>query len=286
MVKTIGNPLSVSAKGLAGGGSRLRDAIDGLRSDPDVSPRAHAFGLEEIRAALILGWQDMMQFRSDVIALVFVYPLVGIGLVAMAYQNALLPMIFPMVAGFALIGPVAAIVMYQLSRKHEAGKKATWSTAITHLHANQVGPVFVLGAYLLMLYLLWMASAMGVYNATLGPELPASIADFARSIVTTPEGWSLVWMGCGVGAIFAGLVLFTTLIAFPMLMDHPVGLPIAVRTSMKVCIKNPYATTAWGMIVGGALFLSAIPFFLGLIIVLPWLGHATWHLYRMTVSYD
>ncbi len=286
MVKTIGNPLSVSAKGLAGGGSRLREAFAAVRSDLDVHPRVHAIGLEEIRAALRLGGQDMMRFRSDVIALVFVYPLVGLMLVTMAFQSAMMPMIFPIAAGFVLLGPVAAIGMYELSRRHDRGETTSWAAVIGGLRAEQVGPVMVLGGYLLMLYLLWMAAAMGIYNATLGPDAPVSLSACARDILSTTEGWSMVWMGWGVGAVFAAVVLATTLVAFPMLMHRPVGLPIAVTTSMRVATKNPFAVAVWGMVVAGALFLAALPLFLGLVIVLPWLGHATWHLYRMAVSYD
>ena len=286
MVKTIGNPLSVSAKGLAGGGSRLREAFAAVRSDLDVHPRVHAIGLEEVRAALRLGGQDMMRFRSDVIALVFVYPLVGLMLVTMAFQSAMMPMIFPMAAGFVLLGPVAAIGMYELSRRHDRGETTNWAAVIGGLRAEQVGPVMVLGGYLLMLYLLWMAAAIGIYNVTLGPEAPVSLSAFARDILTTTEGWSMVWMGWGVGAMFAAVVLATTLVAFPMLMHRPVGLPIAVTTSMRIATKNPFAVAVWGMVVAGALFLAALPLFLGLVIVLPWLGHATWHLYRMAVSYD
>lgn len=286
MVKTIGNPASVGARGLAGGGSWLREAVEHLRSDMDIHPRVHAFGLEEIRAALRLGGQDMMRFRSDVIALVFVYPLVGIILASMAFQNASMPMIFPMVAGFVLLGPVAAIGMYELSRRHENGEATSWVKVISGLRPAQIGPVLALGGYLLMLYLLWMATAMGIYNATLGPEAPVGVTAFVRDILTTHEGWSMVWMGWGIGAIFAMVVLTTTIVAFPMLMHRPVGLPIAVTTSMKVASKNPFAVTVWGLVVAGMLFVAAIPLFLGLVIVLPWLGHATWHLYRMAVSYD
>jgi uncharacterized membrane protein len=117
----------------------------------------------------------------------------------------------------------------------------------------------------------------------MGPEHPATIGAFVRDVFTTAGGWSMILVGCGVGFLFAALVLATSVVSFPLLLDRDVGLPTAVITSMRVTAANPGPVAAWGLVVAGGLVLGSIPFFLGLIVVMPILGHATWHLYRRTV---
>ena len=104
-----------------------------------------------------------------------------------------------------------------------------------------------------------------------------------REVLTTGAGWTMILVGCGVGFLFAALVLATSVVSFPLLLDRDVGLPAAVITSMRVTAANPLPIAVWGLIVAGGLVLGSIPFFLGLIVVMPILGHATWHLYRRTV---
>ena len=106
---------------------------------------------------------------------------------------------------------------------------------------------------------------------------------FLREVLTTGAGWTMILVGCGVGFLFAALVLATSVVSFPLLLDRDVGLPVAVITSMRVAAANPLPIAVWGLIVAGGLLLGSIPFFLGLIVVMPILGHATWHLYRRTV---
>ncbi|MDO6797640.1 DUF2189 domain-containing protein [Shimia thalassica] len=286
MVETIGNPLSWSAKAIAGSGRAAEDIATHLGSDARVSPRVHRLEVRDVFRALRLGLDDMMWFRTDVVALVAVYPLIGVLLSVMAFEMALLPAVFPMATGFVLLGPVAAIGMYALSKLHEAGESPSISNTMQLLKARTTGPVIVLAGYLVAVFALWMVCAMWVYGATLGPEPPVSVGQFVTDALTTPRGWSMIWIGCGIGVIFAGLVLVTSLVSFPMLVDRPVGLPVAVTTSVRVAVKNPLVTAVWGVTIAFGMFLGSLPIFIGLILVLPVLGHATWHLYRKAVSFD
>jgi uncharacterized membrane protein len=118
---------------------------------------------------------------------------------------------------------------------------------------------------------------------TLGPEPPISAQAFLRDVLTTGSGWTMIIIGMGVGFIFALAVLAISVVAFPLMLDREVGLGNAVATSLRVFAENPLPIAAWGVIVAGGLVLGSIPAFLGLIFVLPVLGHATWHLYRKTV---
>ena len=121
---------------------------------------------------------------------------------------------------------------------------------------------------------------MGIYAMTLGPETPTSIAGFLRDVFTTSQGWALIVIGCSVGFLFALTVLATSVFAFPLLLDRKVTLLTAISTSVRAFRANLVPMLAWGFIVALSLLLGAIPLLLGLIVVVPVLGHATWHLYR------
>lgn len=283
MVKTIGNPLSWAAEAVLGTGRTVGAVAESLGSEITEPPETRKIGVEDIRSALRKGYDDFTAFRSDVMFLVAIYPVIGIGLAVMAFDRALLPMIFPLAAGFALLGPVAGIGLYEMSRQREMRDDVTWGAALSALRARIVGPVLVLGFYLLALFVAWMFCAYLIYNWTLGPEPPVSVGAFLLDVMTTGPGWMMIILGLGTGFVFACVVLVISLISFPMLIDQRVGLPVAVMTSVKVARENPVTVATWGLIVAVLMALGSLPFFLGLIIVLPILGHATWHLYRAAV---
>jgi uncharacterized membrane protein len=139
---------------------------------------------------------------------------------------------------------------------------------------------------LFVLFGMWIAIADAIYIAIFGHTPAASIPDFARRILTTPEGWSLIIVGCGVGFLFAVVALCTSVVAFPLLLDRHSTAIDAIRTSLRVTMENPLPIAVWGLTVAALLVIGSLPFFIGLAVVLPVLGHATWHLYRRAVETD
>lgn len=283
MVKTIGNPLSWAAGAILGTGQVVGAAAESFGSEYTHPPETNTITLSDIRTALEKGVEDFAAFRSDVMFLVGIYPIIGIGLAVASFNMQLLPLLFPLAAGFALLGPLAAIGLYEMSRRREAGEEARWSVALSALRAHVVGPVMALGTYLLAIYVLWMFCAALIYSLTMGPDVPESAITFLREVLTTGAGWALIIVGMGVGFVFAAFVLVISVISFPMLIDRRAGVPVAVATSVKVARENPITIATWGLIVAVSMALGSLPFFLGLVIVLPVLGHATWHLYRAAV---
>lgn len=286
MVETIGNPLSWGAKVIVGTGSTLSEAASTLGGSGQTEPRARQIAISDLRRAVSRGIEDFAALRTDVIFLAAIYPLLGILLSVVAFHGAMMPLLFPMAAGFALLGPVAAIGLYEMSRQREAGHDVGWGGAVSALRARALGPVLLLGIVLAAIFTLWMFTAHEIYMATLGPDLPVSLGAFLAAVLTTGAGWEMILVGCAVGFVFAAVVLVISIVSFPMLIDRRVGVPVAVITSIRVAQCNPGTVAAWGLLVAAALVVASIPAFLGLVIVMPVLGHATWHLYRAAVVHE
>ena len=283
MVTTIGNPLSWAASSLDRSRHRLGDGTGEIIGDDTAPITLNRLDLEDISIALRKGLDDFMALRTDVMFIVLVYPVIGLLLARFALDRNMLPLLFPLVSGFALLGPVAALGLYEMSRRREKGMKTGWGDAFAILASPSFFPILLLGAYLLVIFSLWMVTAYFIYSVTLGPEAPASAMAFLRDIFTTGAGWTMLITGMATGFVFAAIVLAATLISFPMLVDRHVGLTRAVAASLRLARANPAVTAAWGATVAVLLALGIMTFFIGLILVLPVLGHATWHLYRRAV---
>jgi uncharacterized membrane protein len=248
-------------------------------------PAVRSIGLADLRDALVRGYADFMATPTQLLFLGVIYPLVGLVAARAAAGGNLLPLFYPMVAGLSLMGPVAALGIYELSRRREQGRDVSWVNALDVLRSPALGSIVALGLLLCVIFVAWLFAAQMVHQATMGnlPH-PASIREFAGQVFGTPEGRNLILLGNAVGFLFAVLVLTLTVVSFPMLLDRNPGVATAVRTSVRAVIANPATMAAWGLIVAALLVLGSLPFFVGLAVVMPLLGHATWHLYRRVVA--
>ncbi len=276
------------------GWDRLRVGVQSIGSAPreEYWPEAHQrrgvpairrIGTADLMEALSRGLDDFRAERTDVIFLCVIYPVVGLILAGFASGYGLLPLLFPLASGFALLGPVAAVGLNEMSRRREQGAGVGWTDAFGVLRSPSIGSIVVLGLLLMAIFLVWLLVAETIYVVTLGPQPPVSIGAFAHDVFATGAGWALIVVGIAVGFVFAVVVLTISIVSFPMLLDAAVGVDVAVRTSIAAVRANPGPMALWGLIVACGLVLGSIPLLVGLAIVMPVLGHATWHLYRGVV---
>jgi uncharacterized membrane protein len=245
-------------------------------------PVIRHIGIADIKDALAKGIADFLAMPSHLVFLCLIYPLVGIPLAA---ANDL-HLAYPLASGFALIGPFAAVGLYEVSRRREAGLDASWQHAFEVLRSPSMPSILALGGILLMIFLCWLGVAQGLYVWLFGADPPTSLLRLLREALTTPRGWALIILGNGIGFLFAALVLSISVVSFPLLLDRDVGAAVAIHTSIRAVIANPLTMALWGLIVAGLLVLGSLPFFVGLAVVMPVLGHSTWHLYRKLVERD
>jgi uncharacterized membrane protein len=247
-------------------------------------PVVRRIGFDDIRMALREGFDDFFEKPSHYVFLCIIYPLAGILLAVWTSGQNALPMLFPLMSGFALLGPLAAIGLYEISRRREAGLDASWRHALDVRQSPALPSIVAVGFMLLVIFVAWLLTARAIYVSVYGDELPSSLSAFLAELVTTSRGWTLIVVGNLVGLLFALVVLSTTVIAFPLLLDRDVGAYEAVRTSARAVLANPVPMIAWGILVAVLLALGTIPLFAGLAVIIPILGHSTWHLYRKVVE--
>lgn len=242
--------------------------------------------IADLKDALARGFADFSAMPTHVVFLCLIYPIVGLVFARVLIGYDVLSLLLPLAAGFALVGPFAALGFYELSRQREQGLNPSWQNAFDVLHSPSRGAIAAVGALLLVIFVLWIAVAQAIYIATFGYEPAASMPSFLHQVFTTPAGWKLMIIGNGVGFLFALAALIISVVSFPLLLDRDVGAVEAVLTSLRAVAANPVPMAIWGLIVAALLVIGSLPFFVGLAVVLPVLGHATWHLYRKVVEAD
>ncbi|RYE44416.1 MAG: DUF2189 domain-containing protein [Hyphomicrobiales bacterium] len=252
----------------------------GERSD---IPEIRRLSIGDLFAALRGGWRDFWQKPSHLAFLGLIYPVVGAALAVWSSGNNSWPLLFPLITGFALIGPFAALPIYEMSRRQELGLDTHWSAAFDVFRTPAFASIAALGVWLMIVFTVWLMTAQFLYETLYGPGSPPSLTAFVDEVFNTSQGQTLMFWGNLVGFCFAVVALTTAVVSIPLLLDRDVGAAVAVQTSIRVVQRNPLVIAIWGLLVVAVLLLGALPFLVGLAIAVPVLGHATWHLYRRAV---
>lgn len=239
--------------------------------------------LSTLRRSLAAGWRDFR--RTAPIGMVFglFFSLGGLLILAMVFWAGYVYLAYPTAAGFALIGPFAATVMYEMSHQLSDGKTPTWKSSVGPGLRQGRQRLSWLPMITLFGFIIWMDVAAAMYAIFFGIKEPQLIA-LLTEIFTTPSGLLFLLIGNAVGAFFAVLLFSISVMSYPLLMDHGVDAVTAIITSVRAVRANPVPLLGFGFLVAACLVFSAVTASLGLIVVLPFLGHSAWHLYRNTVA--
>lgn len=247
-------------------------------------PKVRQINFSDLADVLAKGWHDYR--RAPLFGIFFgsIYALGGIVLVAALFEFDLAWMAYPLVIGFALIGPFVATGLYEVSRRLESGQQLKWSQVLSivwHQHRRELGwMAFVM----LFIFWIWMYQIRTLVAVFFGFDGFASFDGFVEAVFTTSNGWTFLAVGHLVGALIS-LVLFTiTVVSCPILLERDIDFVTAMITSVRSVLASPLVMIAWGMFVVVSVIVSSIPGFLGMMIVMPVLGHATWHLYKRVVE--
>ncbi len=254
-----------------------------LAGDAALQPEVRRISIDDLKLALRAGFDDFWAMPSHVIFLVIIYPIIGLVIARITMDETLLPIAYPLMAGFALLGPFAALGLYELSRRREQGLDTSWTHAFDVLHSPSINSILALGAVLTVIFIAWIGTAQALYAGLLGDMHPHSFSELVRDALSTSGGRALFVLGNGIGFVFAVVAMSLSVVSLPLLLDRPVGAMAAAATSISAVRENPGPMAVWGLIIALGLLVGTVTLFIGLALILPIFGHATWHLYRRLV---
>jgi uncharacterized membrane protein len=238
----------------------------------------------DVTAAFRDGWRDFRRYPAIGLFFGAIYAAGGLFIAVVLVHYHLPWMIIPVAIGFPLIGPFVAVGLYDVSRRHHRGEEFRWSAVLTEVFRQRERQLSWMAFVVLFIFWIWIYQVRLLMALFLGFRIPASLDAFGHLLISTPQGLLFLAVGTVVGAVLATILFTATVISMPLLLDYDIDFITAMLTSMRVVLENPLPMLAFGALVATLAILALLPGFLGLLIVLPVAGHATWHLYRRAIS--
>jgi uncharacterized membrane protein len=254
-----------------------------LIAKPVTPPEINGLDLSDLKASLASGWRDFR--RAPLLGLAFaaVYVLGGWMIFWAMTARGQIWWTLPAGAGFPILGPFIACGFYEISRRLEAGEPLVAAEILGVIFRQKDRQIPAMAAVIVVYFLFWNFLAHMIFALFLGRATMTNVSS-SMAVFLTPEGLTMLAVGTLVGAGFAVLLFCLTVVSLPMLLDREVDFVTAMLTSFALVTENPRVMLGWGALIAVSLFLGMLPGFLGLLIVLPLFGHASWHLYRRAVS--
>lgn len=251
---------------------------------PPKMPEIRSITLPDVGTALRAGAADFI--RAPLFGLFFggFYALGGLLILAALTVFDTSWMIIPVAIGFPLVGPFIAVGLYEVSRTLAAGEVLKWDKILLVVVRQRDRQLGWMAFVVLFIFWIWIYQVRLLLALFFGFKTFSSVGDFLTLITTSAEGLGFLFTGTLVGAFLAFVLFSSTVIAMPLLLERDIDFVSAMITSFKTVIKSPVPMLSWGIVVTALAILALLPAFLGLIIVLPILGHATWHLYTRAIA--
>lgn len=237
----------------------------------------------DIAEAIGKGLRDFQALPRYGLAFGALYAAGGILIVASVTALGMSYLAYPLAAGFALIGPFVAIGLYEVSRRRERGESVTWGGLWRTMRSR--GEIGWMAFVTLFVFIMWMYQVRLLIALFLGLNASfSSLQQFIAYVLTTSEGLVFLLVGNAIGAVLAAILFSLTVVSFPLLLERDLDFITAMITSVRSVVTSPVPMLGWAAVIAVLMIIAAMPFFLGLLVVLPVLGHTTWHLYRRLVE--
>jgi uncharacterized membrane protein len=247
-----------------------------------IDPVVRRIAVADIAESLGAGLRDFQAAPLFGLAFAAIYAAGGVAILLCLTAFGMVYLAYPLAAGFALIGPFVAVGLYEVSRQREAGQAPSWRGIWAAIKTrSEIGwMAFVT----LFVFLIWMYQVRLLIAVLLGLNASfASLPEFITVVLTTNEGLVFLALGNLVGAALSLILFSLTVVSFPLLLERDVDAVTAMITSVRAVVLSPLPMIGWAAVIVVLLAVSSLPYFLGLLVTLPVLGHATWHLYRRIV---
>ncbi len=253
----------------------------GVPAAPSSPAVADDLAWRDLAAALAAGWRDFLAMPRFGLFFGGVYVLAGLGIGWATFSGGELTWLIPAIAGFPLVAPFIAVGLYEASRRRAAGEPLTWRAVLGALKGHGDDQILSMGVIVFVAFSFWMIVAHAIFAVFMAES---GMGGESLDALLTPPGLAMLAVGSAVGGIMAFAFYAMTVISLPLLVERKVDFLTAIITSLKVVRRNFAVMLGWAAIIAALLFVAMLPGFLGLLIALPVLGHATWHLYVRAVE--
>lgn len=250
---------------------------------PPATPEVNEIDLTDLRASLTLGWRDFRRAPFFGLAFAAVYVLGGWLITWAMTAKGQIWWTLPASAGFPILGPFIACGFYEISRRLEAGEPLVAKEIFGVIFRQKDRQIAMIAAVIVIYFLFWNFLAHMIFALFLGNATMTNVSS-SLAVFQTPGGLMMLAFGTLAGAAFATLLFSLTVVSLPMLLDRELDFVTAMLTSLALVRENPRLMLGWGAVIAVALFAGMLPAFLGLLVVLPLFGHASWHLYRRAIT--
>ena len=249
------------------------------RAEADALPEVRSVAVSDIREVLKAGLADFLKAPAFGLFFSAIYVAGGIVIYLVYAASGQEWWLIPVIVGFPILAPFAAVGLYEVSRRIEAGEPLVWRKVLGVVFSQKDRQVPSMAMVILLMFMFWVFVAHTIFALFMGLSAMTNVTS-SLALLLEGNGPVMLLVGSIIGAGFAAVLFSITVAGLPLLLDREVDFVSAMILSVQAVLANIGPMILWGIVIAALLFLGMLPLFLGLFLVLPVLGHATWHMYR------